>query len=117
MHRNSKRVYRAIAIVITTVAFAVSCSGQADGPSFTLSVALPQPKMKASTPIRLDLSIKNETNQVLFLGSIRNGGRRSGITMRNQGGETMPYKDDPPPREIYRFSNLGLGVEPNKRST
>lgn len=99
------------------IAFALSCGGQADSPSFTLSIALPQPVTKAAAPIRLNLTVENETDQLLILGTIRNGGRRSGIIVRNQKDEALPYKDDPPPGEFNKFSGFSLGVEPKKRST
>ena len=115
MIRN--RIYRAIVILTMTITFAAFGRGQAGSPSFTLSIALPQPVTKAAAPIRLDLTVENETDQLLILGTIRNGGRRSGIILRNEKDEALPYRDDPSPGEIYKFSDFGLGVGPRKRAT
>lgn len=110
---NSRRIFS----LIVTLPFAISalaCLGQDKGPSFKVLMALPDATVKTDSPIRLNMTVENETNQVLFIGSIRFGARESGIIVRDREGKKLPYKYDPAPDSIHKVSGAGLGVGPGK---
>jgi hypothetical protein len=116
MYINLNRICGSIVTVVFAIS-ALACSGQAEAPSFRVKIALPNPTLRAGSPIRLDMTVQNETNQVLITNSIRFGGRQSGIVVRDHEGKAMSYKDDPAPDSIQKVTGASLGVGPGKCAT
>jgi hypothetical protein len=66
---------------------------QDSNPSFTISMAAPSVELVSGSPIRLDVTITNQWNEVVLIDSVRAGGASPGLTVTNASGDSLPLKN------------------------
>jgi hypothetical protein len=111
---TSSRWFLTISMVAVVVYIAaIRVDAQAVNQSFIISISSPKTTLESGVSIRLDITIENHLDKVLFLASSETGDMaRSGITVLKSDGSSVEPLYKPQPGD--RISGQVIGLGPHK---
>jgi hypothetical protein len=96
---------------------ALWCGAQETKPSFSASILAPQTTLASGSDIRIDITLKSESNELVFVGYLRGLPEIAGIVVHRSDGSAVEPKEDFKLRPGMKISGFAAAIPPGKSVT